>query len=1113
MVTFISQCQKKALSRTRRVLDAFANRIGDNTWQTVITEEGLDAVKLLLRKTATKNTAVSCHWMRSRSRSELLWIVGNRRCFSAEGHVPVNKTQRSLLQSQWENEWSYLQLIKALVALAALLHDWGKATELFQRKLKLGSKQGDPLRHEWISCLLLQALVQQAGGSDEGWLQCLANGQLDEKAIQGILQKQSLKPLENLPVTAQLVGWLVLSHHRLPRSLGKNGQFDKNPANTVKPALGDLLNSISSQWGYANGSGDQDHAKRLAQCFKFPEGLLSKSKAWMKSLKRWAGRLLQLQDQIKLVMSNGAYRVVLHHARLCLMLGDHYYSSQEADKTWDTTLQLIANTDRGQHPKQKLDEHLVRVSDQGLKISQTLSRFTSDMAQAQDTKSLKRKSPAPYQWQDKAVEKIRTFKKQHEHLEDQGYGCFIVNMASTGCGKTIANAKIMRALSNDGNSLRFVLALGLRTLTLQTGDEYRERIGLDADELAVLIGSSAVQELHRIAKKESTTNTEATFEDQGSESLENLLDEDLQYDESPTADFLNVVLHHEKHKAFLYKPVLVCTIDHIIAATETLRGGKYILPSLRLLSSDLVIDEVDDFNEQDLIAIARLVHLAGMLGRKVMISSATIPPAFAEGFFHAYQAGWLLHSQFHSAHRQVACAWVDEFSCETALIPCHTAEQPKPEYGTTHQRFVKRRVEQLNKQEAKRKAYIQSCDSLRSLKNDRKVIEPAYFEIIQQTILDLHKHHHTVDKKTGKHVSFGVVRMANIPPCVALGQFLLEAHWPDPVAPRVMAYHSRQVLLLRAEQERHLDQVLKRKEALGDEPLAFSNPSIRQHLDTTSAQNVIFILVATPVEEVGRDHDFDWAVIEPSSFRSIIQMAGRVRRHREGEIVHPNIAVMQYSLNGWLKDKGTPVFCRPGYEKNSLLLTTHDVRGLLDETALNNAVNAIPRIQQPETLKPKEKLADLEHQAMINSLLNHQQQGPACLQGWLNEAWWLTGVHQQFNTFRQSAPETTLHLIWKDGDITFCEKNEQGRFFVTQEKMRGIQRAAQLSPEAQAKLWLPRSYETALRNLLDGNLGNEADVDRLMEKKSERYGEIRIPDKDGASYWYSDQFGIYPKNT
>ncbi len=94
MVTFVSQCEKKALNRTRRVLDSFANRIGDNTWQTVITNEGLGAVKKLLRKTASKNTAVSCFWIRSRSRSELVWIVGKRDKFNSEGVVPVNYTNQ-----------------------------------------------------------------------------------------------------------------------------------------------------------------------------------------------------------------------------------------------------------------------------------------------------------------------------------------------------------------------------------------------------------------------------------------------------------------------------------------------------------------------------------------------------------------------------------------------------------------------------------------------------------------------------------------------------------------------------------------------------------------------------------------------------------------------------------------------------------------------------------------------------------------------------------------------------------------------------------------------------------------------------------------------------------
>jgi len=90
MVTFVSQCQKKALRRTRRVLDTFANRIGDTTWQTIITNEGLQVVQKLLKRTASKNTAVSCHWIRSRSRSELLWIVGNKEAFDESGVVAVN---------------------------------------------------------------------------------------------------------------------------------------------------------------------------------------------------------------------------------------------------------------------------------------------------------------------------------------------------------------------------------------------------------------------------------------------------------------------------------------------------------------------------------------------------------------------------------------------------------------------------------------------------------------------------------------------------------------------------------------------------------------------------------------------------------------------------------------------------------------------------------------------------------------------------------------------------------------------------------------------------------------------------------------------------------------
>ena len=1158
LVTFISQCEKKALARTRRVLDAFADRIGSNTWQTIMTEDGLIAVKKLLRKTATKNTAVACHWARSRNRVDLLWIVGNRSQFSDSGVVPVNRTQRGGTNSDWENDWAYLPLIKALVSVAALLHDWGKATLLFQEKLnpkkaktKRGEKpKGDPLRHEWISCLLLNALVQQSGDTqnDNAWLNLLTSGTLNEETLIDTVRKPNIKPLANLPPLAQLVAWLIVTHHRLP-TLAHDGIGGY--AVESKRTITEMLQCVTEAWGYQNKFDEAEYNKCLPDCFKFEHGLLSNSHTWLKSLQKWSARLFLEQETAHALLANGAWRVVLHHARLSLMLGDHYYSSCAADSRWTSPLNLYANTERKDNTvvlKQKLDEHLVRVSEHALRISQSLSRFSTDMSKAYDVKKLKRKSPQGFEWQDKAVDKIAAFRKQHELLAIKSYGCFVVNMASTGCGKTIANAKIMRALSDDGDSLRYILALGLRTLTLQTGDAYRTEIDLKADELAVLIGSSAVKELHEHAKKERNAEAEHRDEDLGSESMNGLLDEDLDFEDAPTADFLDAIIPKNdakqaaKNKAFLYKPVLACTIDHIIAATETTRGGRYILPSLRLMSSDLVIDEVDDFDGKDLVAIGRLIHLAGMLGRKVMISSATIPPALAEGFFNAYHSGWQVHCLFQKGQQitsRIACAWVDEFSTQMHFIgntQHHASEanqnqsnEPLPEhckqYRTLHQQFTTRRVKKLQQQVIKRKAHIVHCDALNSPKSKRQTTaeqrsnEEKYFAMVQQSALALHEQHHTADAQTGKKISFGVIRVANIPPCIALTQYLLQADWPDDVAPKVMAYHSRQVMLLRHEQEAHLDAVLERKEKLGEVPASLNHHVIRTHLDTTTASNVLFIVVATPVEEVGRDHDFDWAVVEPSSYRSIIQLAGRVRRHRQTQVNTSNIAVMQYNLKA-LRKNGEAAYCRPGYETNkSLKLNTHDLCQLIDEATINHAVNAIPRIVQPDVLQPKLRLADLEHQAIGNSLTAYDAKGAGCLQAWLTECWWMTAIPQKINRFRSSNPDVALHLIWKDGKTELCEKNEQGRF-IKSAGIYGITAAAKPNDTAQSRLWLDRSYEQALQQLClhdDESLAGE-ELQREMEYKSQRYGELTLPvntASDGVidmqNFWYSDQFGLWPK--
>ena len=1092
MVTFISQCEKNSLSRTRRVLDAFANRIGDNVWQTVITEEGLNAVKKLLQKTASKNTAVSCHWIRGRSRSELVWVVGQKNRFNKMGIVPVNRTQHKL--NTVENNWHYLPLIKVCTALAALFHDWGKASVCFQNKLKTNEVLGDPLRHEWVSCLLLHAFIS-GDETDEQWLTRLIERPIDEDKLKKDLAKNIVKtPLEKLPPLASMVAWLILTHHRLPSlSQEERNKWRTEDCNSLDQAI----KRIKCDWGYEN----QHSGLELVDCLSFPQGLLSASGLWLQQIKKWSTKAREEKNLLTESLENGVWRIVLHHARLSLMLGDHLYSSLPADKSWKSQLNIYANTDgKTKEPKQKLDEHLCGVSGKALNTAYRLSAFECDLPFANATKELKQKSFKEFSWQDKIVTSIGCW-REAKLTKEQGahFGFFTVNMASTGFGKTFANAKIMCALSPSADELRYILALGLRTLTLQTGDEYRERIGLDNTDLAVLIGSKAVLDLHKVNQQSDAEKI--TAEELGSESAEDLLDGEINYNCDIPEEGLVTVLAKPKDRQFLYAPVLVCTIDHIMAATETTRGGRYILPCLRLMSSDLVIDEVDDFDGGDLIAIARLVHLAGMLGRKVMISSATIPPDLARGYFHAYQQGWQLFAKSRKMPTKIGCAWVDEFSACVETITTLATTQCADSFYNHHQAFINERVKKLSQQIVKRKANIVPIQ----VEVNEQSLQDAFFKAIQKEIIQKHSEHHQIDPNTKKKVSFGVVRVANISPCVALTEFLINANWPEDREVKVMAYHSQQVLLMRSMQEKHLNEVLMRKKPLD----VFNHSHIKKQLEESAAQNIIYILVATPVEEVGRDHDFDWAVVEPSSYRSIIQLAGRVLRHRNLEPLRPNMALLQYNLKGLKQlktetNKRKAVFCHPGYESDSFPLKSHRLNDLINEQSVGERIDASLRILRSITLDPYNCLADMEHDSIAKLLTNFTATGPESLEGWLSQNWWLTALPQQLNRFRASSPTQILYLMpensnTSDTKFVFMAKDKKGNL-TKAERMQKIEHKATLVSD---RLWLQRDYQEILSQIATS-------FGIAVEKAASRFGEIAIPLNDDGKkkFSYSPQMGL-----
>ena len=428
-------------------------------------------------------------------------------------------------------------------------------------------------------------------------------------------------------------------------------------------------------------------------------------------------------------------------------------------------------------------------------------------------------------------------------------------------------------------------------------------------------------------------------------------------------------------RALLLAPVLVCTIDHLTPATESERGGRQIAPMLRLMSGDLVLDEPDDFDLADLPALTRLVHWAGLLGARVLLSSATLPPALVLGLFEAYHNG-RQHFQRNCGARPggadtppaICCAWVDEFHQQAGDCPDANC------FAHAHEQFAQRRHGELARlaAEPRRRAELLPLRGMQDVrKNDMPALARAFAPQVLSAALRLHNAHHSIDPHSHKRVSFGLVRMANIEPLFEVALALFRQTLPAGVRVHLCVYHSRHPLLVRSAIEAQLDKALQRH----DSDAVFSLPDIRQRLDASPEADHAFMVLGSPVTEVGRDHDYDWAVVEPSSIRSLIQLAGRVRRHRLVSVASPNILVFSHNLR-FFRQPGRAAFCKPGFETDDepFHLSSHDVQQLMtaDEIAV---IDARPRIvsPMPSALQPRVRLADLEHARMHYEMLPQQQ--------------------------------------------------------------------------------------------------------------------------------------------
>lgn len=164
--------------------------------------------------------------------------------------------------------------------------------------------------------------------------------------------------------------------------------------------------------------------------------------------------------------------------------------------------------------------------------------------------------------------------------------------------------------------------------------------------------------------------------------------------------------------------------------------------------------------------------------------------------------------------------------------------------------------------------------------------------------------------------------------------------------------------------------------------------------------------------------------------RSLIQLAGRVQRHRGKRGNKSNVLVFDTNLRHFLPTVGpdgrpAAIFVRPGFEKeraaadHPFRLVAHRL-GKLMAPEEYRVLTALPRIR-PRAIdewQPKQRIVDLEQARMTDCMLPPMEEvdgergGMNAASGWQHPQAALTGVLSQQQPFRDDAmPTTTLVFL------------------------------------------------------------------------------------------------------
>lgn len=764
----------------------------------------------------------------------------------------------------------FLSISKLLGEGAGLLHDLGKCSHQFQQKLRSSSFAKDDVRHEWISLFLAASLAE--GLSWDEAVKAFENMDWDFSD-----PKHSRNVLifnEQLKSHLDVVLFCVATHHRLPKR---------------------EHNSITSC----------SHVRRDIKAFNNPK-IPYTPKTWLLDQVR---TFLNTLDRLKPSEDPAANRCMASFVRMALILADQSVSAEWKPFDAEECGSIAYANTYGDERKlnQELSWHLSSVAERTKEMALNLLKRDFPGASEETREAVCRPSSGAFEWQNRTEAFL---KKTASQRKDSGHLVFM--LAGTGKGKTLASLRAAASL-REGQPLRVTTAINLRTLTLQTANAYT-RHGINKKDIALLVGDSLSVKLQKASfQNQDEDDIEFSPEAEGDSNLK-------------MPDWLEFYAHkNPKLRHLMMPPIVISTVDFLVAAGEPHRKHHHILASVRIMNSDLILDEVDAYDPAALIAIARLVLEAAKWGRNVIASSATLSKPVAKVIWEAYNHGCLMRKAIEGEYHGFKTVIIDD-----RLTPSAKDIESIDDFNAFYSGYLRALIDEP----------MPEPTTIPRLLEVPGKSESSALSAIRAEILRLHSYNHFQDPSTEKRVSIGLIRVARIKSAIALAT-MLSRMLPDA---RICCYHSNLPAIHRHLLEERLDHVLTRK---GDHPNArlLQDPDMRKAIESIAGEDVIFIVIATPVEEVGRDHDFDWGIIEPSSSQSIVQTAGRINRHRREGKEKPNVSILQYNFQE-LKRKNAlkAVFTAPGLETINHRGSTHpshDLKDLFDWGALHYVSSAM----------------------------------------------------------------------------------------------------------------------------------------------------------------------------